>query len=74
MDKIRVRGPRKKLEEETKRVLELIPRMIPGKQKGEPVGVLYSLPISFKIEGNITETPKEKRKRLKAEKKAKKKN
>jgi protein TonB len=24
--------------------------MTPGKQRGKPVGVLYSLPITFKVE------------------------
>ncbi|HPE83246.1 MAG: energy transducer TonB [Aequorivita sp.] len=38
------------LEKEAIRVVSKLPRMKPGTQKGEPVGVLYSLPIVFKIE------------------------
>ena len=44
---IGVRGPHPKLEEEAMRVISLLPQMTPGKQQGEPVGVLYSLPIVF---------------------------
>ena len=37
------------LEEEAIRVVKLLPQMTPGEQKGEKVGVLYSLPIVFEI-------------------------
>lgn len=47
--KIRSRGPDKLLEEEAERIISLLPRMIPGKQRGRPVNVPYSIPISFKI-------------------------
>ncbi len=47
---IRARAPHKRLQEEAIRVIKLIPRMIPGKQRGKPVGVKYSLPIAFKVE------------------------
>jgi len=44
------RGPHKRLEEEAIRVIKLLPKMKPGKQRGRPVGVKYSLPIAFKVE------------------------
>jgi protein TonB len=47
---IRARAPHKRLQEEAIRVINLIPKMIPGKQRGKPVGVKYSLPIAFKVE------------------------
>ncbi|MEY8850048.1 energy transducer TonB [Psychroserpens sp. XS_ASV72] len=46
---IKVRAPHPKLEEETKRVLNLLPKFIPGEQNGKPTIVAYSLPIRFKI-------------------------
>lgn len=39
----------KELEEEAIRVVKLLPQMQPGEQKGEKVGVLYSLPIVFDV-------------------------
>ena len=47
---IQARAPHKRLEQEAIRVIGLIPKMIPGKQRGRPVGVKYSLPIAFKVE------------------------
>ena len=47
---IRSRAPHPRLEKEAERVIKLLPKMTPGKQRGQPVGVLYSLPITFKIE------------------------
>jgi len=46
---LRTRSPHPDLDKEVQRVITLLPKMQPGKQKGEPVGVLYSLPITFKI-------------------------
>ncbi|MGV8946651.1 MAG: M56 family metallopeptidase [Lutibacter sp.] len=48
---IQSRAPHKKLEEEAIRVIASLPKMIPGKQKGEAVGVKYSLPIAFMVNG-----------------------
>jgi protein TonB len=45
---IRSRGPDKILEKEAERIIKLLPRMIPGKQRGRPVKVPYSVPIVFK--------------------------
>jgi len=47
---VQARAPHKRLEEEAIRVVELLPKMIPGKQRGRAVGVKYSLPIAFKVE------------------------
>lgn len=47
---IRTRGPDKCLEEEAHRIVSSIPKMVPGKQRGVPVNVPYSLPITFHLE------------------------
>jgi len=47
---IRARAPHKSLEKEAIRVVSLIPKMTPGKQRGRPVGVKYSLPIVFNVQ------------------------
>lgn len=46
--KIRSRGQHKILEKEAERIVSLLPKMIPGKQRGKPVKVPYSLPIHFR--------------------------
>ncbi len=46
---IKARAPHKSLEKEAIRVVGLIPKMIPGKQRGRAVGVKYSLPIIFNV-------------------------
>ncbi|MFD2726795.1 energy transducer TonB [Hyunsoonleella rubra] len=45
--KVRTRGPDKMLENEAKRIISKLPKMIPGKQRGKPVSVPFSLPINF---------------------------
>lgn len=47
---IRSRAVHPRLEEEAMRVIRLLPKMIPGKHKGEAVIVPYSLPIIFQIQ------------------------
>ena len=47
---VQARAPHVKLQQEAIRVVKLIPKMIPGKQRGRPVGVKYSLPIAFRVE------------------------
>lgn len=47
---VRARAPHKRLEAEAKRVVSLLPKMKPGKQRGRAVGVKYSLPISFIVQ------------------------
>jgi protein TonB len=45
---IRSRGPDKILEKEAERIIGLLPKMQPGKQRGKPVKVAYAVPIFFK--------------------------
>ena len=60
---VRARADFPEIEKEAIRVVENLPQMKPGKQRGEPVGVLYSLPIVFKIEApQKAETKKNRRK------------
>ena len=47
---VMARAPHKRLQQEAIRVVNLLPKMTPGKQRGRPVGVKYSLPIAFKVE------------------------
>lgn len=47
---IQARAPHVRLEKEAIRVIESLPKMQPGKQRGRPVGVKYSLPITFNVE------------------------
>ncbi|MDP5229309.1 MAG: TonB family protein, partial [Cellulophaga sp.] len=47
--KIKKRGPYPILEKEALRIISLLPKMTPGKQKGEVVAVPFSLPINFKL-------------------------
>lgn len=47
---ITVRAPHEKLKEEALRVIQKLPRMKPGKQRGVPVSVKYALPISFIVQ------------------------
>jgi len=47
---MKARGPHKALEKEAKRVIGFIPKMTPGKQGDKSVGVIYSQPITFKIQ------------------------
>lgn len=46
---IRSRGPHTALEEEAIRVVQLLPKMIPGKQRGQNVGVKYTVPITLQV-------------------------
>lgn len=50
---IRARGPNKRLEAEAIRVVGLLPKMIPGRQRDRPVAVEYSLPIMYEIRERI---------------------
>ena len=47
---VQARAPHIKLKEEAIRVINLLPKMEPGKQRGVPVNVKYAIPIVFKIE------------------------
>ncbi|MBO0331419.1 MULTISPECIES: energy transducer TonB [Flavobacteriaceae] len=47
---IRMRGPDKNLEAEAMRIIQKLPKMTPGKQRGRPVKVPFSIPITFKLQ------------------------
>ena len=49
---VQVRGPKggELLENEAKRVIEKLPKFKPGMQRGKPVKVKYSQPITFKLQ------------------------
>lgn len=46
---IRSRGPDKILEQEAERIVNKLPQMKPGMQRGKPVKVAYAIPIFFKL-------------------------
>jgi len=48
--KIKSRGPDQLLEKEAERIISLLPKMEPGKQRNKAVGVPYSIPINFKLQ------------------------
>lgn len=47
---VQSRAPHPRLEREAQRVINKLPSMQPGKQRGKAVGVMYSLPIVFQIQ------------------------
>lgn len=47
---IRMRGPDKNLEAEALRIIQKLPKMTPGKQRGRAVKVPFSIPITFKLQ------------------------
>ncbi|HMB99668.1 MAG TPA: energy transducer TonB [Flavobacteriaceae bacterium] len=47
---VRARAPHPKLEQEAARVINLLPKMKPGKQRGKAVTVPYALPILFQVQ------------------------
>lgn len=47
---IRMRGPDKNLEKEAQRIISRLPQMTPGKQRGRPVRVPFSIPITFRLQ------------------------
>jgi len=49
---IRARGPHARLEKEAVRVVDKLPKMVPGKQRGRSVGVKYTLPITLVVQEN----------------------
>ncbi|NER11873.1 TonB family protein [Leptobacterium flavescens] len=46
---IQTRGPDRLLEKEAARIIGLLPKMTPGKQRGKEVKVPYSIPINFTL-------------------------
>lgn len=47
---IRMRGPDKNLEAEALRIINKLPKMTPGKQRGRAVKVPFSIPIVFRLQ------------------------
>ncbi|MGB1043389.1 MAG: energy transducer TonB [Tenacibaculum sp.] len=50
VDKIKVKAPFDNLKKEVIKVINKLPKMKPGKQRGKNIGVQYTLPISFNVE------------------------
>ncbi len=46
---IRARGPHSRLEKEAVRVVNMLPKMTPGRQRTKTVGVSYTLPITLVV-------------------------
>lgn len=46
---LNVKGPHELLEQEARRIIEKMPKVIPGTQKGEPVRMTMAIPITFKL-------------------------
>ncbi|WP_139957667.1 energy transducer TonB [Flavicella sediminum] len=49
ISEIKARAPHPRLQQEAIRVVKTLPKMSPGKQRGMPVKVKYSLPITFEV-------------------------
>ncbi|MEN8856447.1 MAG: energy transducer TonB [Flavobacteriaceae bacterium] len=47
---IRAKAPHPRLTAEAIRIIKLLPRMKPGRQRGKPVGVKYTLPMRIDVE------------------------
>lgn len=47
---VQARGPHPKIESEVISVMNKLPKMKPGRQRGKPVGVKYSIPFSLIVE------------------------
>ncbi len=50
VENIRTRAPHPELEKEARRVIGELPEMQPGRQRGKPVPVSYTIPIRFKVQ------------------------
>jgi protein TonB len=47
---IRAKAPHPRLQKEAIRIIKLLPKMTPGRQRGKPVGVKYTLPMRIDVE------------------------
>lgn len=47
---LKMRGPHKILENEASRIISKLPKMEPGKQRGQAVKVPFSIPITFRLQ------------------------
>lgn len=50
IEEINAKAPHPRLKKEAIRIAKKLPKMIPGKQRGKPVGVKYTQPITFNVE------------------------
>jgi protein TonB len=50
IENVKMRGPHQVLEKEAARIIAKLPKMIPGKHKGKNTKVVFSLPITFKMQ------------------------
>ena len=46
---LNTRAPDKSLDEEARRIINKLPKLIPGKQRGRPTPVTFAYPIVFKL-------------------------
>jgi TonB family protein len=51
---IKQRGPHKLLEDEVERIIKKLPQMTPGQHKGEAVNVPFSIPVTFKLQRDVS--------------------
>jgi protein TonB len=47
---VRAKAPHPRLQKEAIRIIKLLPKMTPGRQRGKPVGVKYTLPMRIDVE------------------------
>ncbi|TVZ56878.1 hypothetical protein OD91_2180 [Lutibacter sp. Hel_I_33_5] len=52
IDNLNVRAPHPKIKEEVINVMNTLPKMKPGIQRGKAIGVKYSIPFTMIVEGN----------------------
>ncbi len=48
VESLKVRGPDERLEEAVKKIIDKLPQFKPGRHKGKPVTVSFSIPITYK--------------------------
>lgn len=56
---IKKRGPNEILENEAVRIIDRLPKMQPGKHKGETVNVPFAIPITFKLKNQAKDENKQ---------------
>ncbi|MGB1284503.1 MAG: BlaR1 peptidase M56, partial [Polaribacter sp.] len=49
MVEIQARAPHTKIKEEVLKVMNSLPKMIPGEHEGEKVAVKYSIPLAIQV-------------------------
>ncbi len=73
IENINVKAPHQKIIEECIKIMSLLPKMIPGKQKGKNVAVKYAIPFKMFIE-ETRQQKKERKRRERLERKKTRKN